>query len=202
MFKNYFKISLRNLKGNNAYILITVFGFCLAIACTIFFFSLDKDHLSFDSLNAKKERIILAREEADRYQDFIVRNSAGMQLMVAKENTQPTLRILLPGHPTSDRAIEILFPEHVTIRLRGRTDPDFPYLFQPGQVGKPPLWRQSDRSLEYEKSLPGVQLLARATLEEDGVRFHFRLRNQSKKIYDLIYVPIDPRLTSEFHDTR
>ena len=34
-----------------------------------------------------------------------VRNSVGMQLRVAEENTQPTLRIVLPGHPTSDRAI-------------------------------------------------------------------------------------------------
>ncbi len=51
-----------------------------------------------------------------------VRNSAAMQLMVVEENRQPTLRIVLPDHPTSDRAIEILFPEHLTVRLRGSTD--------------------------------------------------------------------------------
>src|SRR5215470_4552193 len=34
-----------------------------------------------------------------------VRNSVGMQLKVAEENAQPTLRIVLPGHPASDRAI-------------------------------------------------------------------------------------------------
>jgi hypothetical protein len=45
-------------------------------------------------------------------------------------------------------------------------------------------------------------MLARATLEEDGVRFHFRFSNQSDKTYDLIYAPIDPRLTSVFHDVR
>jgi hypothetical protein len=45
-------------------------------------------------------------------------------------------------------------------------------------------------------------MLARATLEEDGVRFHFRLRNQSDMTYDLIWAPIDPRLTSVFHDVR
>lgn len=131
-----------------------------------------------------------------------VRNSAGIQLMVAEENTHPTLRIVLPDHPISDRAIEIIFPEHVTIRPRGRTDPDFLYLFRPGQFGERPLWRQSDRSLEYERKFPGVHMLARATLEEDGVRFHFKLSNQSKTIYDLVYVPIDPRLTSKFHDVR
>jgi len=129
-------------------------------------------------------------------------NSAGMQLMIAEENTQPTLRIVLPGHATSDRTIEIIFPEHVTIRPRGKNDPTFLYLFQPGQVGQRPQWRQFGRSLEYEKNFPGVHMVARATLEEDGVRFHFELSNQSKVPYDLIWAPLDPRLTKEFHDVR
>lgn len=112
-----------------------------------------------------------------------VRNSVGMQLKVAEENTQPTLRIVLPGRPTSDRAIEVIFPEHVTVRPRGSTDAHQLYLFQPGEYGERPLWRRSERSLEYERNLPGaVRMLARATLEEDGVRFHFRLSNQSDKI--------------------
>ena len=45
-------------------------------------------------------------------------------------------------------------------------------------------------------------MLARATLEEDGVRFHFRLRNQSDMTYDLAWAIVDPRLTSVFHDVR
>jgi hypothetical protein len=131
-----------------------------------------------------------------------ITNSAGMQLMIAEENTQPTLRIVLPGHATSDRAIEVIFPEHVTIRPRGKNDPTFLYLFRPGHVGERPQWRQSGRSLEYEKNFPGVHMVARATLEEDGVRFYFKLNNQSKETYDLIWAPIDPRLTAEFHDVR
>ncbi len=132
-----------------------------------------------------------------------VSNSIGMQLRVAEENTQPTLRIVLPGHPPSDRAIEVLFPEHVTVRQRGSTDANQLYLWQPGQYGERPQWRRSERALAYERNLPGpVHMLARATLEEDGVRFHFRLRNQSDKTYDLIWAPIDPRLTSMFHDLR
>jgi hypothetical protein len=132
-----------------------------------------------------------------------VRNSIGMQLRVAEENTYPTLRIVLPSHPTSDRAIEVIFPEHLTVRRRGSTDAHQLFLFQPGQSGDRPLWRRSGRSLEYERNLPGVvHMLARATLEEDGVRFHFRLSNQSDVTYDLIWAPIDPRLTSVFHDVR
>lgn len=132
-----------------------------------------------------------------------VRNTAGMQLIVAEENTQPTLRVVLPGRPVSDRTIEVLFPEHVTVREHGNTEADQLYLFQPGQSGERPQWRQSGRSLEYERDLQGaVHMLARATLEEDGILFHFRLRNLSKKKYDLILAIVDPRLTSEFHDVR
>jgi hypothetical protein len=132
-----------------------------------------------------------------------VRNRAGMQLRVAEENTQPTLRIVLPGHPASDRAIEVIFPEHVTIRPQGTAEGSQIYMFRPGQYGERPLWRQSERGLEYEKNLPGaIHMLARATLEEDGVRFRFRLRNQSDKTYDLVWAIVDPRLTSEFHDAR
>jgi len=126
-----------------------------------------------------------------------------MQLMVAAENTQPTLRVVLPDRPTSDRAIEILFPEHVTVRPRGRTEGSQLYMFQPGQSGERPPWRRSERSLEYEKDFPGaLHMLARATLEEDGVRFHLRFSNRSDTTYDLIYAPIDPRLTAALHDVR
>jgi hypothetical protein len=132
-----------------------------------------------------------------------VRNRAGMQLRVAEENTQPTLRIVLPGHPGSDRSIEVLFPEHVTTRPHGVADGRQVYMFRPGHYGEPPLWRQSGQSLEYEKDLAGgVHLRARATLDEDGVRFRLTVRNRSDKTYDLIYAPIDPRLTAEFHDAR
>ncbi|HEX5171507.1 MAG TPA: hypothetical protein VFW11_20155 [Cyclobacteriaceae bacterium] len=131
-----------------------------------------------------------------------VRNSSGMQLMVAEENIQPTLRLVLPGRPTSDRAIEIIFPEHLTVRERGKTDAYQLYLFRPGQSGERPKWQQSERSLEYERNFRSVNMLARATLEEDGILFYFRLRNQSRMTYDLIWAPIDPRLTSEFYDVR
>ena len=132
-----------------------------------------------------------------------VRNKAGMQLMVAEENTQPTLRIVLPGHPTSDRAIEIIFPEHLTVRPHGNTEATQLYMFQPGKFGDAPKWKRIKQSLEYEKNIPGkVHMLARATLEEDGVRFHFELRNQSDITYDLVLAVLDPRLTSEFYDVR
>src|SRR5258708_15577357 len=85
-----------------------------------------------------------------------VRNSVGMQLRVAEENTQPTLRIILPGHPASDRAIEVIFPEHVTVRPRGSTDANQIYLFQPGQYGERPPRPRSERALAHDRDPPGT----------------------------------------------
>jgi len=45
-------------------------------------------------------------------------------------------------------------------------------------------------------------MLARATLEPDGVRFHYEFLNRSNVAYEMIYAVTDPRLTSIFHDVR
>ena len=132
-----------------------------------------------------------------------IQNTGGLQLLVAPENTQPTLRIVLPGHATSDRSIEILFPEHVSALKHGSSVVEHLYLFQPGLRGERPRWRRRGRSFEYERDLPGgVGMLARATLEDDGVRFHYEFINRSDVGYEMIYAVTDPRLTSIFHDVR
>ena len=102
-----------------------------------------------------------------------INSISGLRLMVVG-NSQPTLRIVLPGSAESDRTIEVIFPEHVTARRQGREDSEQLYLFRPGSRGERPKWRQVGQSLEYEMDLAGaVELLARATLEDDGVRFHY-----------------------------
>ena len=132
-----------------------------------------------------------------------IQNAAGLRLLVATDHTSPVLRVILPGRPTSDQSIEILFPEHVTVVKQGQGSAQQLYLFRPGQRGDRPLWRRSSASLEYERDLgDGVHLLARATLEDDGVRFRYQVRNESRVAYDMIYAPTDPRLTSIFHDMR
>src|SRR5262245_20075302 len=141
----------------------------------------------------------LAREQGNNS----IQNANGLQLLVAAENAQPTLRIVLPGHVTSDRSIEVLFPEHVTAVKHGSSVAEHLYLFRPGSQGEPVKWRRVGRSLEYQRDLPGgVSLLARATLEDDGVRFHYQFTNHSAVAYDMIYAVTDPRLTSMFHDVR
>jgi hypothetical protein len=122
---------------------------------------------------------------------------------VANENTQPTLRIVLPGHPDSDHAIEVIFPEHVTARKRGNIEAEHLYLFQPGRYGVAPAWRQVGQSLEYAADFKGgVHMLARASLEDDGVLFHYEFVNRSSIAYEMIWAVTDPRLTSIFYDVR
>jgi hypothetical protein len=132
-----------------------------------------------------------------------IKNNAGLQLVVTRDNAQPVLRIVLPGQAESNRAIEVIFPEHVTARRRGSSDSVQLYVFRPGPRGERPTWRRVGPSLEYERELPGaVRMLARATLGDDGVRFHYQFSNRSDVVYDMIYAVTDPRLTSIFHDVR
>lgn len=147
---------------------------------------------------------VSAATELPRAQELrSISNDAGLQLVVAGENTQPVLRIVLPGQAESNHAIEVIFPEHVTARRRGSSDSVQLYMFRPGPQGERPPWRRVGPSLEYVRELAGaVRMLARATLQDDGVRFHYQFSNRSRVAYDMIYAVTDPRLTSIFHDVR
>ena len=131
-----------------------------------------------------------------------IQSPSGLRLLVAERN-DPVLAILLPGHQELDRSIEVIFPEHVTIRRHGSSEAEHLYLFGArNQTGKP-AWRQTSDSVEYERDLgEEVHFLARATLQDDGVLFHYELLTHSSTAYDLIYIPTDPRLTGIFHDVR
>ena len=129
--------------------------------------------------------------------------NSGLRLLVAPEDNQPSLHLLLPGRKNSDRTIYVLFPEHVTVRRYGDPEAEHLYLFRSGRTGKKPTWSQIGNSLQYERDFePGVHMLARATLENDGVRFSYRFANRSKVDYDMITAITDPRLKGIFHDVR
>jgi hypothetical protein len=131
-----------------------------------------------------------------------VSSTTGLRLIVDADNSQPKLRVVLPDAAESDRSIEVIFPEHVSGRRRGRPDVEQLYMYRPGLAARP-AWRQRGQSLEYEMELAGsVHLLARATLDDDGVRFRYEFRNRSASAFDMIYAVTDPRLTSRFHDVR
>jgi hypothetical protein len=133
---------------------------------------------------------------------FIVQNAAGVRLSVAEENTQPALRVTVPGPSPAECTFEILFPEHVTGKPQDRAEGEHLYMFRPGKSGERPAWRQNGNSLEYERDFKGVHFLARATLENDGLRIHYEFVNRSPVNYAMIYAVTDPRMTGIFHDVR
>ena len=130
--------------------------------------------------------------------------ASGIRLQVVQEDTLPALKIVLPGPPASDPGILVLFPEHVTAHERGKADSEHLYLFRPGTQSSRPAWRRASQSLKYEMELRGgVRLIARATLEPDGIRFHYDFISQSKSDYDMIQAVTDPRMISPyFRDVR
>ena len=128
-------------------------------------------------------------------------NNEGLQVAIMQDDTQPVLSITLPGDSTP--AIEVLFPEHVTARKKGDTELQHLYLYQPGHQGKAPAWIRSEHSLAYERDFPvGIHMLARATMQQDGVLFHYELQNHSEVDYDMITAITDPRMTGILHDAR
>lgn len=131
-----------------------------------------------------------------------LQNPSGLRLLGADENN-PALAIVLPGYPATDRSIDVIFPEHVTAKRHGSGEPEHLYLFAAtGQTGKP-VWRRTGNSIEYERDLDGgIHFLAKATLEDNGVLFHYEFLNHSDTAYDMIYAATDPRLTGVFHDVR
>ena len=132
-----------------------------------------------------------------------IENASGVRMMVAGEDTDPTLRLAVPGYPGADGAFQVIFPEHVTVRPSGQTESRRLYLWQPRRQAAAPAWKPVNNSLEYEKDLgDGIHMLARATLADDGVLFHYEFQNASKVDYDMVYAPTDPRLTGMFHDVR
>jgi hypothetical protein len=130
-------------------------------------------------------------------------NSEGLTLLLSPEISAPTLRVLLPGRPQSDTTITVLFPEHVITRKHGSSVEQRLYLFQPGESDRPPLWHRTAEAIQYEADLTdGIHLLARATLDDDGVLFHYELTNNSAVAFDMVSPVTDSRLSGIFHDVR
>ena len=131
--------------------------------------------------------------------------TTGIHVEVSHEDALPALKILLPGQPASDPGIRVLFPEHVTAREHGKSDAVHLYIFGPDSHNVHPVWRRAGQStLEYDMELQvGVHLVARATLESDGIRFHYDFVNRSGTSYDVIEAVTDPRMITPYlHDIR
>ena len=117
----------------------------------------------------------------------------GLQMRASRTS----LFVTLSGH--AGAAIEVLLPEHVTVRKNGNVE----HLYLAGPRGDAPQWRRRGNSLEYERDLPkSIHLLARATLQDDGILVHYEIGNRSSVAYDMVTAVTDPRMRSIFHDER
>lgn len=66
MLRNHFKIALRSLRRNKAYMLINTLGLSLGSACAILIFLLVRYHLSFDDFHANPDQIYRVVTEQHR----------------------------------------------------------------------------------------------------------------------------------------
>jgi len=132
-----------------------------------------------------------------------VDDASGLHLQVDGASRLPALRLVLPRQPVS-QGILIIFPEHVTVQAHGASEAVHLYLWRPGDQGARPPWRQVENSFEYEMELKSkVHMLARATLESDGVRYRYEILNRSDVDFDMVQAISDPRLfPSIFRDVR
>ena len=97
---------------------------------------------------------------------------------------------------------KVLLPEHVTVRMHGASDGKHLYIFRPGAVGEAPAWKRDGNRLEYAKDFGEIHFLARVTLTEDGILFHYEFVNHSKSDYDMVTAVTDPRFRAVFYDPR
>jgi hypothetical protein len=116
----------------------------------------------------------------------------------------PLLKVLLPGEPESDRGIEIEFPEHLTgLNLQGH-QVEHLYLVSLGTNNRrtPPSWHRTDHTLTYESDLDNaVTLTATVTLEEDGLRYTYKMINHGKRAWQQLQAVTCVKQYSLFADT-
>lgn len=137
-----------------------------------------------------------------RAQSVTVRNAAGVEMDVDAQDTNPALTVTVPDGSNGDRSFKILVPEHVTVREHGESEAKHLYLFRPGTEDKAPVWKRDGASLEYAKDFGAVHFIARATLTDDGILFHYEFVNRSSIDYDMMTAVTDPRMHAVFYDPR
>ena len=137
-----------------------------------------------------------------RAQELAVRNAAGLAMRVDTRDTDPELKISVPGRTGNGRSFDILVPEHVTVRAQGMNEAVHLYVFGPGAHGAAPHWTREGASLGYTSELGPLQFSARATLQDDGILFRYDFQNRSSSAYDFVTAITDPRFSAVFYDPR
>lgn len=99
MFKNFLKITFRNLSKNKGYSFLNIFGLAIGIACAGFIFLWVEDELNFDSNNVNKDRIYLVKTN-DKVDDGVFTHSSTAGPMA------PAMQATLPGIANTCRTTE------------------------------------------------------------------------------------------------
>src|SRR5437763_3504490 len=93
--------------------------------------------------------VVIAQSPVSLGENELV-NKEGLRLSLSETDTDPALTIVLPGAPSSEPEMRVLFPEHVTAKTKEETHAEHLYLFRPGMQGEKPRWKRSRDSFEYE----------------------------------------------------
>lgn len=108
MIKNYIKTAFRSLTKNKAYSFLNIFGLAIGIVCAALIFLWVEDEVNYDSVNVKKDRLYLVREN-QKYDTYVFTHSSTPGLM------GPEVKEALPGIAntcrTSEGGITFLFSQ-------------------------------------------------------------------------------------------
>lgn len=137
-----------------------------------------------------------------RAQTWDVRNRAGVEMRIDTEGQDPALSVTVPDGPLDHRSFIILLPEHVTVRPHGQMEGQHLYIYGHDRARAAPQWKKVGNALGYETDFGPIHFLARATMVEDGILFHYEFVNGGTTDYDMVTAVTDPRFHAVFYDPR
>lgn len=135
-------------------------------------------------------------------QTLEISNPSRLRIAVDADDSNPALSVVAPDGPGNERNFKILFPEHVTVRAHGQSEPKHLYIFRPGRQGNSPKWAKVGNALEYASEFGEIHFVARASLVDDGIVFRYEFANHSAIDYDMVTAITDPRFHTIFYDPR
>src|ERR1700712_206135 len=99
MIQSYIKTMWRSLIKNRAYSFLNIGGLAIGIACASLIFLWVEDEVNFDSVNTKKDRLYIVREN-QKYDTYVFTHSSTPGVM------GPVMQAELPGIANTCRASE------------------------------------------------------------------------------------------------
>ena len=130
--------------------------------------------------------------------------TSGLRLSVINKEC-PLLNLLLPHQLSSERGIEIEFPEHVTGVNKEKGVVEHLYLASRGSLNRRtlPVWSVKNNTLTYETILnDSILMVAKARLDSNGIKYSYQFTNQSNITYQRFQAVTCVKLYSCFSDNR